>query len=1129
MTQFLRFLFAIVFLVGGLSGYGQLRPGDLQPGVLYLKIKNESNLVLPAVDEILDREYPAEWVSLIENYGITELTRSLKPLKTPVFDRVYRLRFDGWEKNEDLFSKISSLPYVEYVEYLPYYQASLIPNDSLWSQQSNALELIGAPEAWDLHTGGNAVVAVVDNAIELDHPDLLPNLWTNTGEIPNNGIDDDNNGYIDDIHGWDAADLDENTTPPANNGNPFYTTFTHGTHVAGLAAVATDNNIGIASIGHSTKVMAVKVTFDNAPFPLAIQTPLEGVAYAIANNADVINMSFGGPGGFGAILDSLMQEALRRDIILVAAAGNDGSTNESFPAALDGVLSVVMTDDQDLVNPLSNYGNWADICAPGTQRLSSTSFGSYERQTGTSMASPTVAGLLALMKSYQPGLPKDVYEYVMLQTALDIDSLNPSYIGLLGHGRIQAFEALQTLAACFPLADSSEGPRIDSVQIGSYFRVSPDPCARYSFDRSSTNFLPNDQAINLEMDILSCVRTQDRQVAVFVDWNADGDFDDSLERAFELPLFSGDSSISTSIGIPAFAVLETETRLRIITREGAGSIDPCADYSYGETEDHLILFIEPVCANSSLTIQDFPYEVDFEDFALCSPDFATPCALGGGWTNASDDDLEWIAFQGPTPTTNTGPGVDFLPATATGTYLYVETPDSVADLQAVLNSPCLDLTELSDPVITFAYHMFGLEVGSLILEVRAQGPWEEVWRSEGNRQNTWRTETINLSQLAGGIAQIRFVTLSAVGERGDIALGFVNVGERFACTGEEIRRETAGSVEDGSGLIRRHAANADCRWLIQPYNARQITIGFERFRTIQDQDVLRAFDGEDNTFPELRAYSGFGADSLVVLGGSVYLQFESDDLGEQDGWLLNYETEPLPSILGYQLEDITGPNGDTLLLPLQVENFSKIFQAGGILSLADSSIARFAGMELNTGLSGNLAVNYTGDTLSFNWEGSDQSLSNGDTLAWIKLFLAGQKGESTELYMGTAEPGTYEARKRIGLNNLSLMLPTGDSALVTLGAATQIVAPEEFAWSWTNSPNPFDLSTQLRFNLSEPRPAVFTVYDPVGRVIWTRAIAATSIDQPLSLETRHWPEGVYVGELTVDGESYRRKLWLRRE
>ncbi|MEM9984977.1 MAG: S8 family serine peptidase, partial [Bacteroidota bacterium] len=416
MTQLTRCLFATFFLLGGLLGYGQLRPEAFQPGVLYLKIKNESNLVLPTVDEILDREYPAEWVSLVESYGITELTRSLRSLKTPVFDRVYRLRFDAWEKKEDLIEKISTLPYVEYAELLPFYQASLIPNDSLWSQQSNALELIGAPDAWDLHTGGNTVVAVIDNAIELDHPDLSPNLWTNTGEIPNNGIDDDNNGYIDDIHGWDAANEDGNTTPPADNGNPLYTTFTHGTHVSGLAAAATDNDIGIASIGHSTKIMAVKVTFDNAFLPLAIQTPLEGVAYAISNDADVINMSFGGPGAFGSILDSLMREALRRNIILVAAAGNDGSMDESFPAALDGVLAVVMTDDVDLVNPLSNFGSWVDICAPGTQRLSSTSFGSYERQTGTSMASPTVAGLLALMKSYQPGFPKEVYEYVMLQT-----------------------------------------------------------------------------------------------------------------------------------------------------------------------------------------------------------------------------------------------------------------------------------------------------------------------------------------------------------------------------------------------------------------------------------------------------------------------------------------------------------------------------------------------------------------------------------------------------------------------------------------------------------------------------------------------------------------------------------------
>ncbi|MGB0840622.1 MAG: S8 family serine peptidase, partial [Chitinophagales bacterium] len=155
----------------------------------------------------------------------------------------------------------------------------------------NVQQVMGE-EAWDITTGESTVViGLVDDAVMVEHSDLADNMWVNAGEIAGNGIDDDGNGYIDDINGWDAADDDNNPSPPTASADD--NTFSHGTHCAGIASAVTDNSNGIAGMGFNTTIMGVKCTPDSQPGG-AIPAAMEGVEYAVAAGADVISMSWGG-------------------------------------------------------------------------------------------------------------------------------------------------------------------------------------------------------------------------------------------------------------------------------------------------------------------------------------------------------------------------------------------------------------------------------------------------------------------------------------------------------------------------------------------------------------------------------------------------------------------------------------------------------------------------------------------------------------------------------------------------------------------------------------------------------------------------------------------------------------------
>ncbi len=338
-------------------------------------------------------------------------------------------------------------PRVEWAEIPPPRQTSVIPDDpdydELW-----ALPRVEAPAAWDQHQAqGDVLVAVVDTGCDTDHPDLAANLYTNPAEAQGTpGVDDDGNGYVDDLHGWDVRDGDADVNPEGGDSS-------HGTHVCGTAACVTDNGAGVACIAWNPRLLPVR-----AGHASSITAGIEGIYYATVTGADVINCSWGGD-SYSYYEQNVIQAALASGSLVVAAAGNNGSSQPHYPAAYDGVLSVASFSATDTKVSSSQYGCWVDLGAPGSSIWSTANNGSYTFKSGTSMATPQVSSLAALVKSAFPAFGPDAVREQVIFTCDNVDAQNPIYAGLLGRGRINARRALQeSPSALFRLGESISEP-----------------------------------------------------------------------------------------------------------------------------------------------------------------------------------------------------------------------------------------------------------------------------------------------------------------------------------------------------------------------------------------------------------------------------------------------------------------------------------------------------------------------------------------------------------------------------------------------------------------------------------------------------------------------------------------------
>ena len=318
--------------------------------------------------------------------------------------------------------------------FLPSIVLASTPNDPDYSEQWY-LDQIQAPAAWEITTGShNVIVAVLDAGTDLDHPDLESNLWQNSGEIADNDKDDDHNGYIDDVSGWDFVDNDNDSSP--NDGSSAdVDAVSHGTLIAGLVGAVGDNRKGVAGVNWDVTVMPIRMLNEDGAG--SSTEAIDAVEYAVAMGADVINLSFAGDSDDSRLRDAI-RDAYRAGVVIVAAMGNENQDTDRrpvypacyFSATEDWVIGVGSTDSDDFRSVFSNYGgDCLDLSAPGediyglafeepSDGFNDDYLGGW---SGTSMSSPLVAGAAALLLSaYSDLTPEDITNVLKLS----VDPIN---------------------------------------------------------------------------------------------------------------------------------------------------------------------------------------------------------------------------------------------------------------------------------------------------------------------------------------------------------------------------------------------------------------------------------------------------------------------------------------------------------------------------------------------------------------------------------------------------------------------------------------------------------------------------------------------------------------------------------
>ncbi|MBL7054098.1 S8 family serine peptidase [Patescibacteria group bacterium] len=363
----------------------------------------------------------------------------------------------------DDIEEIITKPPIEWIEPNYYFHSSYLPSDKLYNKQWY-LDKIKAPQSWDFVKGGrqDIIVAVLDTGVDIYHPDLKDNIWINQGETKNDKIDNDNNGFIDDINGWDFI---QNIPDPSPKFNESYdeSGIHHGTLVAGIIAAKGDNFEGITGVSWNSKIMPLRVLSSEGTG--SVNNVIKAVDYAVDNGVNIINLSFVGTNKSYFLKQSL-KNAWNKGVIIVAAAGNEtaGSAvnlNQSpnYPICLDKgdsenfIIGVAAVDNGDRKTSFSDYGSdCVDISAPGASIYGTLVYSSNHENfdeyyggywSGTSIAAPIVSGLFSLVFSINPLFShKQVQDFVLSQ-ADEIDSFNPKFLGQLGSGRVNAYKTLK--------------------------------------------------------------------------------------------------------------------------------------------------------------------------------------------------------------------------------------------------------------------------------------------------------------------------------------------------------------------------------------------------------------------------------------------------------------------------------------------------------------------------------------------------------------------------------------------------------------------------------------------------------------------------------------------------------------
>ena len=420
---------------------------DYLAGVVIVKIAviqksncTANSMAIPSLQNAFAKLNVTKVRQLFPN-AITLQSKLMNGQQAPDMTTLYELHYASAMSITQAIDELLTSKAIVYAEPSFIYHLSYTPNDpDTLSPKNYYQKIIKAYQAWNISKGDtNTVIGIIDTGGDLDHPDLAANVKYNYAD-PIDGIDNDNDGYIDNFKGWDMIGPSGTNFVPDGDPNVQMGGNDHGVHVGGDASAVADNNTGIAGIGFKCKLLFVKCAPD--AFENAIYSGYEGIVYAVDHGASIINCSWGGAGG-GIFGQDVINYAAAKGALVVAAAGNDGIDVSQYPSSYDNVFSVASTTATDKASNFTTYNYSVDVSAPGSGIYSTTYNNSYNSYDGTSMASPITAGAAAIVKSYYPNyIGMQVGEKLRV-TADDVYSKSGTrFKDKLGKGRINLYRAL---------------------------------------------------------------------------------------------------------------------------------------------------------------------------------------------------------------------------------------------------------------------------------------------------------------------------------------------------------------------------------------------------------------------------------------------------------------------------------------------------------------------------------------------------------------------------------------------------------------------------------------------------------------------------------------------------------------